>query len=414
MYAQNTNSGINLSSIIPSSVSAALGGGCGGRLNACVSHLLAMKQHWSGDDDESAPRLISDDKSLAIDCFLLGISLTIDNAARLDKFERRNISELIAICKRYCLEFIRYFSDVKRYLPHNQHFERSSLQCHSVIGLINKHISRLLLLKPTTATPQQPLPVDQLLKVYRIMSRSRSNARYLVRQINIKPILKQLMSDWQHDSQVQIECCAIVANLASFNRLRKESIGGVEFIPLILQNMKRFRDRPEVETEICAALSNLSLSSEPAKGIIAEGGMELLLDLCDHITSAAPTAVLSGNYTTAGSVDLLVQALHVVANLANHGVNRYRDLTRILDTVYSSGIRFDYSVELMTAVNNLVGSLAFAGYKINFEQGDRITEMILCGMRRFQDNSTLLVTACFAMAHMSFGKGMFAWLLQFN
>jgi hypothetical protein len=89
-----------------------------------------------------------------------------------------------------------------------------------------------------------------------------------------------------------------------------------------------------------------------------------------------------------------------------NGEPKHRQSTQLLDTIYSAAIKYDYCVELMTAVNNLLGSMAFSGYKFTFHQSDHLTTLLVCGMRRFSDNVTLMITSCFAIAHMSFGKGM--------
>ena len=96
-----------------------------------------------------------------------------------------------------------------------------------------------------------------------ILGRSYKHADLFLEQMG-KPsghvirLIFRIMCLYRNNHRIQIECCAVLANMAAVDRNR-EAILSEGCLQQIILNMDRYTDRPEVLTEICAALANLAL-----------------------------------------------------------------------------------------------------------------------------------------------------------
>lgn len=115
------------------------------------------------------------------------------------------------------------------------------------------------------ATNRQELPAHDILrlvqsiKLLRILSRSDFYAKQMAdRPMMVIRYLADMMRSFPDQPRVQMECTAVLANIASVTEHRG-AILSEGCLTMIIRNMKRFIDEPEVETEICAAMSNFAL-----------------------------------------------------------------------------------------------------------------------------------------------------------
>ncbi len=119
-------------------------------------------------------------------------------------------------------------------------------------------------------------------------------------------LLTQLMGSASEHVQLQADCSATIANLASLeaNRTTMLSYNHGECITLILGNLGRFAGHLHVQVEICATLANIASHEGNAAFIVARGGIAAILEVMQRHPEHA---------------DVLVQSYHALAALGRCG-----------------------------------------------------------------------------------------------
>jgi hypothetical protein len=115
-----------------------------------------------------------------------------------------------------------------------------------------------------------------VMKMLRIFSRIDSIASKIGFKLGLKLIL-QAMARFSYCLQLQINCSACLANLASVegNRIAMLEDGCIK---LVLENLVRFRNSPAVLAEICATLANLAFHDINARYIVENNGCSLIFN----------------------------------------------------------------------------------------------------------------------------------------
>ncbi|KAI8927044.1 armadillo-type protein [Entophlyctis helioformis] len=221
------------------------------------------------------------------------------------------------------------------------------------------------------------------MKLIRILSRLDSLAARIGQKHGIKLILKTMKS-LPLCMQLQINCSASLANLASVEANR-QSMLDEGCIKLVLQNMSKFMSSPAMQAEVCATLANLACHETNAAYIVANGGCHLIIKSMRMHTDM---------------IDLQVQAFHALANLSRPGKDTLEREHFVGILMKSVGAHFN-EVELVSAAWHALGSVAHSGINIK-DSKEALASMIFDSMQRFESNPTFQITACFAIAHISF------------
>ncbi|KAJ3322630.1 hypothetical protein HDV06_002844 [Boothiomyces sp. JEL0866] len=137
-----------------------------------------------------------------------------------------------------------------------------------------------------------------VMQLVRIFSRLDEFATRIGEKGGIQLIL-QAMQAFPYCMQLQINCSACLANLASIEANR-EIMLDTGCIKYVLDNMSKFMKDPAVQAEICATLANLACHKVNAKYIIENNGCMLILKAMR----------LHMNH-----VDLQIQAFHAFSSL---------------------------------------------------------------------------------------------------
>lgn len=181
-----------------------------------------------------------------------------------------------APCELVWQHFLLHFAPVARYLEAESHFTKLKRVCiHAVsqaavfLTLVYKRQEivefRQMDTDHETAMmsdqrhPDVDSRIQKILKTLRILARSDDFVLMMGdSKIDIIFILSNLMRLNRRSSAIQMECTAILANMASIPTNRAEILrtGCLSFV---LENMKTFMDQPDIELEICAALANFAL-----------------------------------------------------------------------------------------------------------------------------------------------------------
>ncbi|KAI3634967.1 hypothetical protein MIR68_007348 [Amoeboaphelidium protococcarum] len=285
----------------------------------------------------------------------------------------------MALLSDYMNQFIEFYFKVSQFLQFEYVFD---LQKDAVFQLLK-------LFKSLMA--QSRLKVAEL-KVLRILSRNDSIARLMCQpSCDLSLSLAQLLLSCQDSllmGQEQVNCTAIIANMASITENRRKLVN-LRVMDSIISNIKLFRNDQQVLTEICAALSNLALFEDSAKHIVELEACAMLIEIIKDNLSCP---------------ELVCQALHVLSNVAKQAKG-YIDIAKLMQCLNQVSHHPLSSSDVQIALCNALGSFAFARYDL-LGYGLQITDMILQTMADLHDNFQYQMTACFTLAHMSYNESL--------
>ncbi|ORX45351.1 ARM repeat-containing protein [Piromyces finnis] len=218
-------------------------------------------------------------------------------------------------------------------------------------------------------------------KLIRILSRYETSSQIIGKNRGIT-ILLQIMKLFSDCIEIQIECSASMANLASItsNRVKMLEEG---CISLILENMNKFIASSDVQAEICATLANLACHDANAKYIVENGG-------CDYILRAMITHM--------DKTDLQIQAFHSLSSLCKYGKEEM-EKDRFMQVIKTSIIKHQNSVDLMVSACNALGLMALSGMKMTSCKGT-ILVIILKSLKRYENHQIFQITAFFSLSHL--------------
>ncbi|KAI8900240.1 armadillo-type protein [Globomyces pollinis-pini] len=284
----------------------------------------------------------------------------------------------------YIYNFLAYFINV--HIQHEQLFKQQK----ETIELLFRHIQSvsLELIRKISVIQRSKYIEDLLLivmQLIRIFSRLDEIAELIGNEGGIDLIFKS-MKALPLFIQLQINCSACLANLATVESNRKLMLTG-GCIGHVLENMLKFMKYPAVQAEICATLANLACHKLPSTFIAANNGTELILKaLRIHIDKA----------------DLQIQGFHAFASLGKECVPALEREDFLKLAIKSMELHAD-NVDLVSAAWHALGSLSNNGLSITVNK-DRLLELIFTSMKVYQNNPTFQITACFALAHMFFNN----------
>ncbi|KAL2918809.1 hypothetical protein HK105_201643 [Polyrhizophydium stewartii] len=206
-----------------------------------------------------------------------------------------------------------------------------------------------------------------VVKLIRILARLEQLAARVGQKHGIRVLLK-IMQAYPHCMQLQINCSASLANLASIeeNRIAMLECGCIK---LVLENMSKFISMPAFQAEVCAALANLSCHEANARYIVANGGCNMII-----------RAMRMHEYT----IDLQVQGFHALASLGRHG-KEILERENFADLVIRSVTRHKDEVDLVSDIDEQA---------IQQYQGPKC---ILEVMKKYPTHESLQTTALFAL-----------------
>ncbi|KAG4083716.1 ARM repeat-containing protein [Neocallimastix lanati (nom. inval.)] len=218
-------------------------------------------------------------------------------------------------------------------------------------------------------------------KLIRILSRYEISSQLIGENRGIT-ILLQIMKLFGDSIDIQIECSASMANLASItsNRVKMLEEGCIN---LILENMNKFITSSDVQAEICATLANLACHDANAKHIVENGG-------CEYILRAMITHM--------DKTDLQIQAFHSLSSLCKYGKEEM-EKERFIQVLKTSIIKHQNSVDLMVSACNALGLMALSGMKMTSCKGT-ILVIILKALKKFEDHQIFQITAFFSLSHL--------------
>ncbi|KAJ2993050.1 hypothetical protein HDV02_002696 [Globomyces sp. JEL0801] len=286
----------------------------------------------------------------------------------------------------YIYNFLAYFINVRSYIQHEQLFKQQK----ETIELLFRHIQSvsLELIRKISVIQRSKYIEDLLLivmQLIRIFSRLDEIAELIGNEGGIDLIFKS-MKALPLFIQLQINCSACLANLATVESNRKLMLTG-GCIGHVLENMLKFMKYPAVQAEICATLANLACHKLHSTFIAANNGTELILKaLRIHIDKA----------------DLQIQGFHAFASLGKECVPALEREDFLKLAIKSMELHAD-NVDLVSAAWHALGSLSNNGLSITVNK-DRLLELIFTSMKVYQNNPTFQITACFALAHMFFNN----------
>ncbi|KAG4103232.1 ARM repeat-containing protein [Neocallimastix lanati (nom. inval.)] len=218
-------------------------------------------------------------------------------------------------------------------------------------------------------------------KLIRILSRYEISSQLIGKNRGIT-ILLQIMKLFGDSIEIQIECSASMANLASIgsNRVKMLEEGCIN---LILENMNKFITSSDVQAEICATLANLACHDANAKHIVDNGG-------CDYILRAMITHM--------DKTDLQIQAFHSLSSLCKYG-KEIMEKETFLQVIKTSILKHQNSVDLMVSACNALGLMALSGIKMTSCKRT-ILIIILKAIKKFEDHQIFQITAFFSLSHL--------------
>jgi hypothetical protein len=241
--------------------------------------------------------------------------------------------------------------------------------------------------------PGQVMQIEDYLlvvmKLIRIFSRLENMASSIGQKHAMRLILR-IMQKYPYCMQLQINCSACLANLASVESNRTIMLEE-GCIRLVLDNMIKFIGYPAVQAEICATLANLACHDANARYIVQHGG-------CLSIIKAMRLHV--GNVQLLTQIDLQIQAFHALASLGKSGKD-ILDREEFIAIAMRSVELHMKELDVVSAAWHALGSLANAGINIASHKTVLIS-FIFDTMRLFNTNPTFQITACFALAHVFF------------
>lgn len=319
----------------------------------------------------------------------------------IDEAENVDIRQLHA---KFLQLFFEKFTNVKVYLAYEKLFTRHEDKFKKLSVYVVRVGKRLLSLLDAekeqqdeclaSFTASQTLwetaeqGIDWVMKLLRFFSRMDDLSEMIGREDGVS-MITAIMKKFPYMTSIQISSSAVLANMASIESNREPLLehGSIQ---LIMDNMKKFTSTPAILSEICATIANISTHDATAKLIVKTGGCHLLLKLMRIYPDAT---------------DLQIQAFHSFASLGKNckDVLDKEEFTKMLLKTFEN---HGSHAELMSAACSALGSLAFAGVIFNAYKDSIITMVFKC-MKEFKSNQGFQITACFALAHLSFLHGEF-------
>lgn len=290
--------------------------------------------------------------------------------------------------------FLDYFINVRNYIKCEAFFrERSSMSEIILIHLLTfawgilKDSKRMdnVLYVPTGVKIEDYLII--VMKMIRIFSRLDTVAAMIGQKHGMKLILRAML-DYPYCMQLQINCSACLANLASVEENRNQMLH-VGCIQKVLDNMERFYDSPQVQAEVCATLANLACHEANAKYIVEKGGCIL---------------IIRAMRTHLNMLDFQIQAFHALASLGKLGKDILSQENFINVAIRCMNIHSE-DVDLVSAAWHALGTLANSGFPF-VDHKTYLIGLIFDSMRKFKSSHTFQITACFALAHVFFNNRM--------
>jgi hypothetical protein len=200
-------------------------------------------------------------------------------------------------------------------------------------------------------------------------------------------LIIQSMRKMPFSTRLQINCSACLANLASVEQNRTKMIE-MGCMKLVLDNLSRFIRSPCVLAEICATLANLACHKVSSEYLVNNGG-------CDLIIKAMRLH--------SDQIDFQIQAFHAISGIGkpSRTVLEREDFIELAVKTFQ---KHKESVELVSAGWHALGSLANSSGLSLMNKKDTLLNLLFASMRRFGDNPTFQITACFALSHMFFNN----------
>ncbi|KAJ3276087.1 hypothetical protein HDV01_006257 [Terramyces sp. JEL0728] len=286
---------------------------------------------------------------------------------------------------QYLNLFLLYFINVKNYIQYEKQF-KEYIETTDLIFAHLQHFSWTLINLYSNFTKDEiENKVVTVMQLVRIFSRLDEFATRIGEKGGIQLIM-QAMKAFPFSMQLQINCSACLANLASIegNREIMLDIGCIKYV---LDNMSKFMKDPAVQAEICATLANLACHKVNAKYIIENNGCMLILKAMRlHLKH----------------VDLQIQAFHAFSSLGKTCLH-ILDREDFLGLSIKSLTNHHQNVDLASACWHALGSLANSGMNITSYKNELLS-LIFSVMKKFSDHPSFQITACFALAHMFFAN----------
>ncbi|KAJ3294260.1 hypothetical protein HK104_003796 [Borealophlyctis nickersoniae] len=296
---------------------------------------------------------------------------------------------------QYLDAFVAHFSDVHHFMRQENVFQSNEPLAETALSHIVAFGWEIANDAPKDPPPQTQSPrgtgeptweeknLGRVMKLIRIFSRVESLAATIGKNRGV-PFILQVMKSFPFCIPIQIDCSASLANLASVEENRTLMLRD-GCIKLVLENMSKFMDSPAVQAEVCATLANLASHDANAKYIVRNGGC---------------TLILRAMRLHMDQMDLQIQALHALASLGKPGRD-VLDKENFMPLLMRALTVHRRDIQVVSAVLHAVGSLAVTGMPM-IAYKDKIISMIFTAMHDFKNAYTFQITACFALAHLSF------------
>jgi hypothetical protein len=271
-------------------------------------------------------------------------------------------------------------------LLHEKEFEKQ-LQLGESIFLFSSEFCEKVLQDTVELDPTDMQDyLVSIMQLIRIFSRTDELA-VRMGDLGALDLIIQSMTKMPYSTRLQINCSACLANLASVEQNRAKMIE-MGCMKLVLDNLSRFIRNPNVLAEICATLANLACHKISSEYLVNHGG-------CDLIIKAMRLH--------SDQIDFQIQAFHAISGIGKPS-RLVLEREEFLDLAIKTFQTNKESVELISAGWHALGSLANSSGLSLMNKKDILLNLLFASMRRFEDNPTFQITACFALSHMFFNN----------